>query len=209
MSLIYRVRVASSGWLGGPGLNTFYFQNATDPSIADSTNAALCVAGVHAAFDASKGAYSPSTSIQVSGVVDVLTAETGQLSESYAGTEPAVITGLGTGGLAPTATMIVGRLNTAGVVNGKRVRGRGFFGPLKNIVDADGSPAADLVNAIGALVNYLHNTVDAAVELVVWSRPVTADSTATPPIVGRDGSAHAVTSTSVRDIFAVLRSRRD
>jgi len=199
VSLMYRIRVASSGWTGGPGLNTFYFQNVTDPTTSDSTNAALCVAGVQAAFTAQAGIYPTQTSLQVAGTVDVLNAATGALVDSFGGTSPSAISGTGSVGYAPIVAMIVGRLNTADVVNGHRVRGRAFFGPVQDLTDTDGTPNDTIVAAVADLVNYLQNTVDAAIELVVWHRPVS----------GAGGQACPVTSTSARDIYAVLRSRRD
>ena len=207
MTRMYRVRVASTGWNGSPGLNTFYFSNIATPDSSDSTHADTCVALVQAALAAHTDIFPADHIFTVSPVVDVIDPINGELLDSYAGSAPADIHGSGTGEYGPQAAMVVGSLLTSSFVGGHRVRGRAFWGPLKALNDADGTPTADLVASVEGLRTTL-TSGGTDVKSVVWSRPRTAVPLRVPPITARDGSAQPTTAISVRDSWAVLRSRR-
>jgi len=199
MALIGRVRVATSGWTGGPGLNTFYFENAADPTTFSSTDAQDCVSRVQASFNAQKGIYPSAVTIQVSNVVDVLTSSTGVLTTSYGVIGQTSIQGTGGTVAMPIAAALCVSLLTVDVVNGKRVRGRCFLSPIAGAADSNGTPNATQVAASAGLVDSLRASGIGAQKLVVWHRPVS----------GAGGSQHECTSTNTKDQFAVLRSRRD
>ena len=199
MTTMYRVRVASSGWSGGPGLNTFYFQTSDAPTTTDSAGALACVTLVRAALQANRQIYPSLTTLVVSSTVDVLTASSGELQTSYAVAEPDPVAGNGAAAYGPTEAMVVLSFLTDDVVGGHRVRGRAFMGPLVAANDADGTPTSDLRGWIVLIGNALIGGTGGAPQLVVWHRPVS----------GAGGQALVSTGVSVADKWAVLRSRRD
>jgi hypothetical protein len=96
--------------------------------------------------------------------------------------------------------MICATWNTGAIVNGRRVRGRTFLGPLDNsCLQNDGTLSSSSIthaNALGAAWTDAGLTTTLS---CVWHRPVG----------GTGGSNHEIISATVRDKFAVLRSRRD
>lgn len=88
--------------------------------------------------------------------------------------------------------------STAGIVSGRKVRGRTFLVPLiADAYQADGS----LQDATRAAMLSDANTFLTAAggQAVIWSRPRT----------GVPGSSHPITAANIADRVAVLRSRRD
>lgn len=198
MALIGRVRVASSGWSGAPGLNTFYFQNDSDPSVFTTGDAQVCVDRVRGAINSNAGLYPGQWTAVVSPDVDVLTAGSGVLATTFSVTPPTGLTGTGGSNYGPIAAMLCTRLHTADIRDGHRIGGRWYLGPLAQGADADGSPQA-AKTALALSVGTMCNVVSAgAPRLVVWSRPKNAAG----------GVAALVTSVTVKDTFAVMRSRR-
>lgn len=199
MSLMYRVRVATTGWGGAPGLNTFYFVDSADDTVADTAGAQECVDRVHAAFNDLRMIYPGSTTFTINPAVDVLTAASGELSVSF-GTDPgAPFVGGGEGGYGPAAAMVCLTFTTDSVINGHRVRGRSFFGPLIGDSDANGTPVAFEITRAEGFGASLGYTTGEPVAQVIWHRPTG----------GAGGVAARVTGHAVKDQFAVLRSRRD
>lgn len=89
---------------------------------------------------------------------------------------------------------------TVGVVNGRKLRGRTFLVPLGNgTFDTNGTLLAAVVTGMTTAGNNLANATT-GIDLAVWHRPAPG---------GTDGIAAGVTSCSVTDKTAVLRSRRD
>lgn len=203
--LVYRVRTATTGWTGAPGLNTFYFgQNLTvDPD--EGAMAADCVARVHAFWLACVTAFPTAWVASVSPVVDVINTDNGDLVSSIIVTTPADVTGTSSAGFGPQVAMVVGSLLTSGIIDGRRVRGRAFLGPVMMSGDTDGSPLAAVVALFLAQLGTLLGGTTGHPPLVVWSRR-RGVSAAHP--TGLGGSAHIANGVTVRDTYAVLRSRR-
>lgn len=184
---INRVRVTWSGvGVVGPSVSTFYF------------------GGSDSGFTAAIGTYFTSIANLLPNDVTIFVPNTGdQLNETTG-----VITGGwvdGTNVTVPgtdTGAFQIGAgarnvLDTAGVVNGRHVRGTIFLVPLGlSAFSVTGrvspTPATTIVNAASALINSANNVWQ------VWSRP----------IPGRAGSVHPVTSSHVPDVPTALRSRR-
>jgi len=206
MAVMYRIRVATSGWVGGPGLNTFYYQDAADPTVHNSTGAQACVDNVHAALQVLAPLRPTSHSTLVSPEVDVLDPSNGELQASYVATGPAAIGGAGGGSYNAIAIGLLCRLVTAGIVAGHRVKGRAFFSPITPDPEANGTPLASAITIVQNTGDALRFTAGNVEELVVWSRPVTV---ATETVDVRSGSAHVVDSVVCPDKYVVLRSRRD
>lgn len=193
-----RVRTILSGFPGGPGVSTMYF--------LDSTGVVAAVA----AFWASVVTQMPNNvTAQVQNSGDVIEPTTGALSGSW--TNAGVTFSRGTAVQpypAPAGAVI--RWNTNGIANGHRVRGRTFVVPLfGGAYQDDGSLAATCIsaldNAAGSLVNAL------PLSFSVWHRPKygPAPVGGGPRPILSPGSGHLITSSSVPDKSAVLRSRRD
>lgn len=127
---------------------------------------------------------------------DELDAATGSLTGVWTAAGGGTVTGTGGGSFVlGTGFRVV--WNTAGIVNGRRVRGSTFIVPIAS-GNFTGSGALDdtFVANQQAAANTL--LTSAPPNMVVWSRP-----TAT-----RLGSAIAITSASVPDKVSWLRSRR-
>lgn len=212
MTQIYRVRVALNGWIGGPGLQTFYYRPATT-DVTSSTEAAVVAATVRAALDPTKGMYPISWTAQVAADVDVINAVDGVLTGQYNVTPPAVVTGTGavSNNYGPTAAGMCMTLNTGIISGGSKVRGRSFLVPLCQSFDSNGSPTAEFVATAVGMGNALKTTGAGGPTLVVWRRPrqFRAATTKLKELAARDGGAFDVSGTTVKDKFAILRSRRD
>lgn len=209
MTFIMRVRAASAGWGGGPGLNTFYFAESAAGEAPLESDATLCANRVRTAFFDARSIYRNSQTITVSPTVDVLETETGDLVDSFSVAPPVAVVGDNVGVLGPTASMVLLRLNTSTFNDGSRLAGRAFLGPISGQSDADGTPNAFIstaVLAMGAALLDVGSPLNP--RLVVWRRPRAA--AAGPPVVTeRPGLFGLVTSYTMPDKFAVLRSRRD
>lgn len=202
-----RVRVASAGWAGGPGLNTFYFV----ATVENANTATTCVDRVHAALLDLDSIWANGHTMQVSGDVDQIDSITGDITNTFSVASPALI-GPNTSGLGemPPATAAQVEWVTSTFLAGRRLRGRAFLSPLNfNMSSQAGTiPVASLApleNFAGAIVLPLSTDPD----MVIWRRPRKANATHVPPITARAGATGKVTSWRTPTKFAVLKSRRD
>lgn len=207
MSEVYRVRAVSTGWTGGPGLNTFYFAPTGVAEITSEEDALLCRDRVRAAFADVNLIYPPATTISVQGSVDVIETTDGELTGNFSLPNAANVVGAGLAGYNALATMLLLRWNTNDIMDGHRVKGRSFLGPVSNGVDADGTPQVGLLNELTAFGTAMMDIgVGEGPKLCVWHRPRPA--TEEHP-VAREGQRATVISYTAVDKYAVLRSRRD
>ena len=199
-----RVRVAWTGFDGGPGVSTFFCQTPD-----------TFVAALHT-FLTNLSSYIPNTvSLTIEPGGDVFDPLNGVLSGSWtAAATPAPVNCTGASTAARGAGLML-RWNTGSVINGHRLRGRTFIVPAsKNAFDDNGNPGGgvrtDIAVACGLLIAAEANN------MVVWNRP----RLVTPSWTDVHGKVHpsrpAVTGgfSAVRDgglspVSAVLRSRRD
>jgi len=192
-----RVRMALSGWPGGPGLSTFYF---TTP-LEDGAAAIRCVGYVQEAVSSHwKNVWPLTVSSLISPEVDVIEAATGRITDTLSIPAVPAIAGAASSEYAPIATALLARLITGTFIAGRRLRGRIFFCPVgRNMVQADGTPDPTAIGFINAGGDSLRLGMDAGDLWVVWHRPE-GDS---------GGSAGYILSVICPDKFSVLRSRRD
>lgn len=181
-----RLRVELTDPAMGSGVATHYFTGLTLDAQEAAKSFWSSLAAVMAGY----------VSIKVPNVADVLDETTGELlNTTVQGTE-GNYTGGGTGAYAGGVGGAI-TWETAGVVAGRRVRGRTFVVPLaQNSYDTDGTLSAAVVTALSNAAQGL--ITDAGSELVVWSRPRTALA----------GSVHPVVARSVSDRVAWLQSRK-
>lgn len=152
---------------------------------------------LHTFFNAITTWLPTSVHISFPSVGDSYNDTTGALTGSWTASSNADVVGGSLDSYAAPAGAVV-NWNTAGIVNGRRVRGRTFIVPVaRNGYDTDGTLSAAFVSALDLAASDL--VTNSAGGLLVWHRPVG----------GVGGSAHSVTGHRVRDKIAVLRSRRD
>lgn len=199
MAFLYRVRAVTSGWSGAPGLGTFYFGTSELSGSADTAGAQLCVDRVHAAYDDSKGLYPNTWTCQVQSEVDVITVESGAITDTLAPDAPAVVTGTSGATFGPTPVMLLMRLTTATFIAGRRLRGRAFIGPLSNAQTGGPAPESSGRTLVQAMGDALLDVGTGGPRLNVWHRPVG----------GAGGQAGDVITAIPGIAFSVLRSRRD
>lgn len=209
MSQLFRVRAASQGWTGGPGLNTFYFEKAP---LDDEDQATLCSARVRTAMFDGRSLFPTSWTCQVNGQVDVIEDTDGELVDGFALAQPELVTGTSVSGYGPTPLMFLLQLRTSDFSDGTNVRGRAFIGPCIVQSDADGTPSSGGIGAVQDIGDALLDVGNPGnPRLRVWRRPRAARAAGggLPALEQRDGSSHEVTSTTVPNKWSVLRSRRD
>ena len=187
MVSLQRHRTLWTGFVGGPGVSTLYWDAAAAPNLT-AWNAFLT---------AIAGEIPSVVSFQSQNTGDVLADNTGLIIGSWSGTVQAAVPGTRVGVYAAPAGAVV-NWRSSGIVAGRRVRGRTFLVPLSaNAYQTDGSLiAASLTVLRNALATF---TAAAAPTLMVWHRPVNFAG----------GSSFPVTASDVPDKTCILRSRRD
>lgn len=192
-----RVRTAITGWEGGPGLMTSYFETP----LQDAAAAIRALQYVHGylLFN-SKFLFPNGVSLQVSSDVDVITAATGDITNTWSSAVLTPVVGLGGESKAPPSVAALLRLRTATFIAGRRVVGRSFFSPLAaSVVTSDGILGDVSVTGLVAAGNSVLGALSAGDFWVVWHRPK----------LGVGGSIAPVVAVTVPTKLAVLTSRRD
>ena len=185
-----------TGFVGSPGYTNLYFLNPEEPTEAIANTTA---GRVRTWFDTLK-AYLPSAvTITFPTEMEAIDTATGDLTGTIALTTLTNVVGSNAGAFASPVGACV-NWSTGQIVNGRRLRGRTFLVPLSathyqsdgTLVDAS---RTGMIAASSTLCSYQDNLV-----LAIWHRPTSG---------GSDGVAAQVSSASVTDRAAVLRSRRD
>lgn len=206
MEEIARVKTVLTGWSGAPGISTNFFQKRT--GLSWDTYGAQMVTRVQDAWTELAPYIPNSVTVTTEGTIDILSDSTGEVQQTLAA-EAASHTGTSATGLLPTASALVVTWRTPGVVAGRHVRGRTFISPITaNAVDFTGTPDAAFLALASTFASTLRGTGGEAVVPIIWARPKPAPNT-DPQTWLRFGSQHLITEATIRDKFAVLRSRRD
>ena len=185
MTNLYRVRSIWSGFPGGPGVTTMFFLDM-----------ATAIDAVHTFWSALAPKLPEDVHIQVQNFGDVISDETGELTDSWTADTVAVVTGGNTDKYAAPVGACV-NWHTDTVVAGHRLRGRTFLVPLgASVFQTDGSLGAGDLAAIQGYADSL--VASESSSFVVWHRGT-----------GTDGSFGLITAAQVPDKAVVLRSRRD
>lgn len=201
---ILRVTTKWDGFPGAPGYTNLFFRDfatgegpGTD---GDATQAQAAVDRVRTFWTALTGLFPDEVKLSIQPEVDMLEDTTGTLVNSFGVTPGAIISGTGAASFAGPVGMVI-NWKTAGIRNGRRIRGRTFLVPVTNAVflSTGGLNPAE-VTGVKAAADALANP-SGAVDLGVWARPSGPLAT--------DGQWSLVRSTSVPVLAAVLRSRRD
>jgi hypothetical protein len=193
-----------SGFPGAPGVLVFHYMALGHGNLLQAE-----IDGFYedlvASLDASDGSHlasgvtaSPSREITIHDVA------TGDLEGVFT-TEEASYTLTGSGdGAESRATCIGMQWGTEVIRNGKRVKGRTFFGPASSAaMQSDGTIAEDIVSGWPALWNGIYDAEGP--RLIVWSRPVVNPVS---HAVIRAGDYADVTSLTISQMPFSQRGRR-
>lgn len=195
-----KVKVRWSGFIGSPGWSNFYFDTGNE-TFHTPADAGPCADRVATFLTANRLKFPSSVTWTIQSDVESVSAATGQLLNVTSVGARTPITGGAAAGAYSGASGVVITWRTAGVRNGRRVRGRTFLVPTaNNIYQSDGTIDNTHLNEFVTSATALATVTGTQLPLVVWARPSTPG--------GSDGAAHVVTSASVPDMAAVLRSRR-
>lgn len=206
MAEVARFKVKTTGWPGAPGITTHYYTRSG--VTAWNSHAPNIIANILSAYGDLKPILPSSFAFEVLGEYDVCEDSTGEILYSGSVSSAGDI-GTGSDQYAPLVTGIVCTWRTTGVVAGKHVRGRTFLVPVHiDVPDTDGTPTAAALAAVAAYAANMIST-PTNTDLVVWARPKQAVPHTDPKTYTRFGSVHSITHATVKDTFAVLRSRRD
>jgi hypothetical protein len=196
-----RVKAKWGGFNGAPGYSNFYFMQEGGFEL-NATDADRACGRIHTFFDSLKLAFPPNVTIQVQNDVDHIDFVDGKLIDIFGVSTRPLVTGTSGAANYSAATGAVVTWRTGGVRNGRRVRGRTFLVPTSSgTFENNGSLVGSWVTTMQTSAAALIVTDVNAPELGIWARPTGPGAT--------DGEWHRVTSATVPDMSAVLRSRRD
>lgn len=191
-----RIRASINYGAGAPGVITLYTLTSLPE---DATSAQLCCDRLKDALTAGNTLFHDEVSFASDSFVDTIDPATGAITGSDSVT-PWTVLGAGSSFIAPPALQLAVTWKTGDIVNGRRVAGRTFVGPLDyGTIQDDGTPTATALTKLEAFANAWTDNGTTDVYAAVWHRPVG----------GSGGSDHEITAHSFKDKFAVLRSRRD
>jgi len=191
-----RIRVQTTGWSGGPGISTFYINDAVAENAA---TAQAAVDGLDPIWDEIVGLFPASWTATVITAVDTLSTGTGAITATDTIT-PWTKTGGSSAGFGPLASGGCVTWLTNTFLNGRRLKGRTFVSPVASeFADTDGTPKSNMLTGLNGFGAGWAGWSDGTSSPVVWHRPV----------AGAGGASDTIVSYTVRDQFAVLRSRRD
>ncbi|AXH79089.1 MAG: hypothetical protein [Circular genetic element sp.] len=191
---ILRITAQWQGFRGAPGYSNFFFAGQA----ADQEQPAAHALAVRT-FLAECAGYMPSSvNINIQPTASNIDETNGQVIGEVGFEAPGSVSGSGGTNYSAASGAVV-NWNTTSFANGRRVRGRTFLVPLSSSAydsqgDLASAPLTGIRNAARDLV-----ASPGPAPLVVWSRPRG----------GAGGTDHVVTSASVPDLAAILRSRRD
>lgn len=200
MTILGRSIVRSTNYIGAPGYNIIHWSAGVGPGPTDS-------GGVEEFHDTLAQSFTDIVGFLVDDVVFTIEESVAYFDDSDgvllgSTTDPSgdrVITGTGDPSGISRATQILMNLRTDDYVNGRRLQGRIFIGPIStSIIGTTGqlglTVPGDVETAFSGLISGLGG------RLAVWHRPTTSS--------GSDGSYGDVTSLTVRGTPGTLRSRK-
>lgn len=188
MTVLSRVRVSLTGsGLVGAAVSTFYSSSPTSGSLA---------ANIAAFYTTCIPAFPDNVTFAIPHDGDLIEDSDGSLQGTWSESgSTSFVTGSVTGLFAQGVGARV-RWSTAGIHNGRRVVGTTFMVPLAN-----GGQTTDGLWSTGtaSLIDGAADTLRAAEDLFIWSRPAPGSS---------DGESSLVTGSFVPLQISTLRSRR-
>jgi hypothetical protein len=185
MSQIDRVRTIFTGMQGMPGVTTMYF----DP--AEGLNPQDLVDRVAEFWTSLLNSLADGLLIDVEPIVDSVNSATGQVTSSTGVTAPDTVVCNDSTDPLPPATQCLVQLRTGVYFTGRELRGRYFVPGICEDASDTGVPSSALISLVGGAAQSLADDADQ----IVYS-----------PTKNQFAD---VSTTTVWNQFAVLRSRRD
>jgi len=180
-----KVPVVWATGVGGAGVSVFYTPFGSDITVELGTF-----------WNAIKTLFPNSVTWDIPASGDVVDEASGLITGAWTGGTAATITATGGATAYAGGTGAYVRWQTAGIVDGRRVKGRTFLLPLLTAAyDATGT----IDPTRQATMQTAATTLVGAGKQVIWSRPDPG---------GTNGTSHAVTAAVVPDKVTSLRSRR-
>lgn len=199
MTDLARVTINWTGFPGAPGYTNLYFAPAAGGTVNQAVVDAAA-AKAHNWLTAWISTIPPVATVTVDPTVETIAYENGELTGFWAATPGAGRVGTGASTYSAPAGACVSWY-TAGIRNGRKIRGRSFMVPLATTAyDTTGTLDATRLTSWKTATTTLIANTDAA-KLAVWSRPSSSGAT--------DGIAYDVISYQIPDKSAILTSRRD
>jgi len=209
MAVIYRFRVELTGWVGAPGVNTFWALGIEEQQV-NSTALQAFGNGLKAVYNSIKTTFALNISARWDGTADALNIADAALVDRVGGltqwTEQAPVSS----GNMSRATQIKMQFKTDRIRNRRFLSGGVFHGPLTTTALAgDGQVAATArtlyTNAYDGLLDVL------GMRLAVYGQPTRPETPPGGPVPpnNADGVAGYVQTVGVMSAPAVLRRRRD
>jgi len=185
---INKVRALWTNFSGAPGYTTVYSLSPPTPTLG----------ALRGLFDALKAYLPYQAQIEFPNSGDILDEATGTIQGAWSATSVTNVVStatIGTGSVGPAGACISWRTNN--IVNGRRPVGRSYLVPL--VVGAFEANCSLNPTVQTAILSAATAAITAAAGgFVVWSRPAG----------GRPGTTSLVSTATVADVAAVLRSRR-
>lgn len=200
MTLLGRSVVRATGFVGAPGYNIIHWSAGVGPGPSDPE-------GVEEWHDSLQTTLALYSGVLVNGVSMFIEADVVYFDDSDgvilgSTTDPIGDRGIactGTGTDMSRATCLTVRHRTSDYVNGRRLQGRTFLGPVASqALDVYGQVNSTIID--DAADNWVGLISGLGGRLAVWHRPTTP--------TGTDGSYGDVTSISINSVPGTLRSRK-
>jgi hypothetical protein len=203
MANLYRHRTAIRGLTGGDGVATMYFASPTDvlPAVQNLWIDLVNLMPVNVVVQTEPGG-------------DVINEANGQLVSSWSDSPQGPLSGNSAQPYPAPAGFVLG-WRTDTILDGTRLQGRTFVVPVTSAFYAtDGTILTSVVEGIQVNIDTFLAALGTA--FVIWHRPFEG-APAVPPTSTKpgkaarpahDGGHGIVTSGSVKDRVAILRSRR-
>jgi len=201
MTILGRSIVRSTGYVGAPGYNIIHWSAGLGPGPTDSGGVEEWHDTLETSFTAIAGALLDTGTWVIEASVAYFDDSDGVLLGST--TDPTgdrSIGGSGANLYVSRATQAVMNLRTDDYVNGRRLQGRMYLGPLSGSALNDAGQVtsgwvSDIDDAFAGTISGLGG------RLAVWHRPTTP--------TGTDGAYGDVTSLNCRSLPGTLRSRKE
>ena len=184
-----------TGFVGAPGVTTIYAGGADPENVGLAFDAFLY---------APRARMPDDVHIRIRPEAEIIEDTTGVLVDVISIGTGAAIDGANTGGYSAASGLCIS-WGTGGLVAGRRVRGRTFLVPMSGAY-YDTTGTLNDTELGGTRSDLATFRAAAGANQLIWSRPRLDPDTGA---VVLPGSSHPVTSGSIRDKVAILRSRRD
>jgi hypothetical protein len=203
MAVLDRHRVTWTGFIGAPGVSTFYCATGFPMN-----------AHLHTFFVAIASVIPTDVTITIEPSGDSIESTTGSLTGTWADTTPAPVVGSDATSYSAVSGLLIA-WTTSVFLSGRRLRGHTFIVPI----------GADIYDTAGQVAGAAAVSVEAAAQALVtagsgtqmiWQRPRVAQASYTdrrgvvhPAITARGGGFGSVSTAVCRRLVTELRSRRD